>query len=132
MHRLLLPGLAATCAGQEVSRGEVRPIVIAGLVCAAVAAGHLAPARAAFGHWLQVHTGTVNEPGPYYGFWSGFGSDLGEFGILGAVGVGRYSLVKNTTVTNRAAGGSATTPRRTANSTSVTATTRTSRAGSHS
>jgi hypothetical protein len=26
-------------------------------------------------HWLAVHTGTVNEPGPYYGFWSGFGSD---------------------------------------------------------
>lgn len=25
-------------------------------------------------HWLEVHTGTVNEPGPYYGFWSGFGS----------------------------------------------------------
>lgn len=26
------------------------------------------------GWWLEVHTGTVNEPGPYYGFWSGFGS----------------------------------------------------------
>jgi hypothetical protein len=26
-------------------------------------------------HWPAVHTGTVNEPGPYYGFWSGFGSD---------------------------------------------------------
>ena len=47
-----------------------------------------------FGHWLQVHTGTVNEPGPYYGFWSGFGSDLEEFGILGAVGAGIYQLVK--------------------------------------
>ena len=22
-------------------------------------------------HWLAVHTGTVNESGPYYGFWSG-------------------------------------------------------------
>jgi hypothetical protein len=30
-------------------------------------------------HWLAVHTGTVNEPGPYYGFWSGFGSDLSMF-----------------------------------------------------
>src|SRR5262245_55206107 len=37
-------------------------------------------------HWLAVHTGTVNEPGPYYGFWSGFGSDLAEFSILGAIG----------------------------------------------
>lgn len=29
-------------------------------------------------HWFAVHTGTVNEPGPFYGFWSGFGSDLAE------------------------------------------------------
>ena len=47
-----------------------------------------------FGHWLQVHTGTVNEPGPYYGFWSGFGSDLAEFGIIGAIGTGVYQLFK--------------------------------------
>lgn len=33
-------------------------------------------------HWLAVHTGTVNEPGPYYGFFSGFGSDLQEFGVF--------------------------------------------------
>ena len=43
---------------------------------------------------LQVHTGTINESGPYYGFWSGFGSDLEEFGILGAIGAGIYQLVK--------------------------------------
>ena len=36
-------------------------------------------------HWLAVHTGTVNEAGPYYGFWSGFGSDLGELALIGAV-----------------------------------------------
>jgi hypothetical protein len=72
-----------------------RPIIIAGLAVAAVAGLiiWLQHARL-FGHWLQVHTGTVNEPGPYYGFWSGFGSDLEEFGILGAVGAGIYSLVK--------------------------------------
>ena len=29
-------------------------------------------------HWFEVHTGAVNESGPYYGFWSGFGSDIGE------------------------------------------------------
>ena len=45
-------------------------------------------------HWLAVHTGTVNEPGPYYGFWSGFGSDLAEFGIIGAISTGIYQLVK--------------------------------------
>lgn len=32
--------------------------------------------------WIEVHTGTVNEQGPYYGFWSGFGSDLGEATLL--------------------------------------------------
>lgn len=40
-------------------------------------------------HWLAVHTGTINEPGPYYGFWSGFGSDIGEIALLGAL-VGIY------------------------------------------
>ena len=42
-----------------------------------------------FLHWLAVHTGTVNEPGPYYGFWSGFGSDIGELAIIGGM-VGIY------------------------------------------
>lgn len=32
--------------------------------------------------WFEVHTGTTNEPGPYYGFWSGFGSDLGEYVLV--------------------------------------------------
>ena len=40
-------------------------------------------------HWLAVHTGTVNEGGPYYGFWSGFGSDLGEIAIIGGL-IGIY------------------------------------------
>ena len=46
------------------------------------------------GHWLQVHTGTVNETGPYYGFWSGFGSDLTEFAIIGTIATGVYQVVK--------------------------------------
>ena len=72
-----------------------RLVITAALICAAVAAIALWVLQAPlFGHWLQVHTGTVNEPGPYYGFWSGFGSDLEEFGILGAVGTGIYQLVK--------------------------------------
>jgi hypothetical protein len=45
-------------------------------------------------HWLAVHTGTVNEPGPYYGFWSGFGSDIAEFGIIGAIATGVYQMFK--------------------------------------
>jgi len=72
-----------------------RPIVIVALAVAVVAglAIWLQHARLV-GHWLQVHTGTVNEPGPYYGFWSGFGSDLAEFSILGAIATGIYQLVK--------------------------------------
>jgi len=36
-------------------------------------------------HWFEVHTGTVNESGPYYGFWSGFGSDIGEATLVAGV-----------------------------------------------
>ena len=39
-------------------------------------------------YWIEVHTGTVNESGPYYGFWSGFGSDIGEVTLLGGIIVG--------------------------------------------
>jgi len=70
-------------------------VAVVGLACAAIVviAVWVAQARL-FGHWLQVHTGIVNEPGPYYGFWSGFGSDLEEFGIIGAIGAALYQLVK--------------------------------------
>jgi hypothetical protein len=72
-----------------------RPIITVGLTCAAVAAIVLWVRHAPqVGHWLQVHTGTNNESGVYYGFWSGFGSDIEEFGILGAIGAGIYQLVK--------------------------------------
>ncbi len=43
---------------------------------------------AGFWHWIEVHTGTVNEGGPYYGFWSGFGSDIGEIALIGGVWMG--------------------------------------------
>ena len=33
-------------------------------------------------HWFFIHTGTYNEPGPYYAFWSGFGSDIGEVTLV--------------------------------------------------
>jgi hypothetical protein len=46
------------------------------------------------GSWLQVHTGTVNEGGVYYAFWSGFGSDLAELGIIGALATGLYHVVR--------------------------------------
>ena len=72
-----------------------RLIIAVGLACAASAAIALWVLNASqFGHWLGVHTGTFNESGPYYGFWSGFGSDIEEFGILGAIGAAIYQLVK--------------------------------------
>jgi hypothetical protein len=72
-----------------------RLTLIVGLACAVVASLIIWLQHARLvGSWLQVHTGTVNESGPYYGFWSGFGSDLEEFGILGAIGAAIYQLVK--------------------------------------
>ena len=72
-----------------------RSLMVGNLVCVALAGVVLCVLHARVtGHWLQVHTGTVNEPGPYYGFWSGFGSDIAEFGILGAAATGLYQLVK--------------------------------------
>jgi hypothetical protein len=70
-------------------------IGVAAVACA-IAVGILAWVLNArpVNHWLGVHTGTLNETGPYYGFWSGFGSDLAEFGILGAIATGVYQLVK--------------------------------------
>ena len=66
--------------------------VLAGVVAAAIVAWILYPHPV--NHWLGVHTGAANESGPYYGFWSGFGSDLAELSILGAIGTGVYQLVK--------------------------------------
>jgi len=72
-----------------------RPIIVAGLICAVVAVIALWVIHSRqVGYWFQVHTGTINESGPYYGFWSGFGSDITEFGVLGAIGAGVYQLFK--------------------------------------
>jgi hypothetical protein len=72
-----------------------RLIIVAALACAGSVAIVLWVLHSRqFGYWLQVHTGTINESGPYYGFWSGFGSDLEEFGVLGAITTGIYQLVK--------------------------------------
>ena len=40
-------------------------------------------------HSITDFFGITNEAGPGYGFWSGFGSDLGEFALVGAV-IGTY------------------------------------------
>ena len=36
-------------------------------------------------HWLSHFLGLDNLSGPYYGFWSGFGSDLSELAIAGGL-----------------------------------------------
>jgi hypothetical protein len=70
-------------------------IITVSLTCAATAGITLWAIHAGLiGHWLAVHTGTVNETGPYYGFWSGFGSDLTEFGIIGAIATAAYQLFR--------------------------------------
>ena len=43
-----------------------RPFVIVFVACAVVGLGIWLQHARLMGHWLQVHTGTVNEPGPYY------------------------------------------------------------------
>src|SRR5215831_3055387 len=68
-------------------------LAAAGLVVAAAVALWVLKAGVV-NHWLAVHTGTINEPGPYYGFWSGFGSDLTEFAIIGTIATGVYQLFK--------------------------------------
>lgn len=46
-------------------------------------------------HWLAVHTGTVNESSPYYGFWSGFGADLGYATNVAAVTAAAYHVLRH-------------------------------------
>ena len=71
-----------------------RLVLTASLICAAAGIVIWVITSRQVGYWLQVHTGTVNESGPYYGFWSGFGSDLAEFGIIGAIATAAYQLFK--------------------------------------
>ena len=37
-------------------------------------------------YWLEIHSGVAHGgPDPYYNFWSGFGSDIAEFAMLGGI-----------------------------------------------
>jgi hypothetical protein len=84
-----------TASAREVAIVERRvSLMIAALVAALLVVLFSIPHYAFLRHWVAVHTGTVNEPGPYYGFWSGFGSDLTEFGIIGVISTGVYQLVR--------------------------------------
>jgi hypothetical protein len=48
----------------------------------------------ALARYADAVSRTNDVSGPWYGLWSGFGSDPAEFGIVGAVGTGVYQLVK--------------------------------------
>lgn len=39
----------------------------------------------AFLSWFLHYTGSNNMSGPWYGFWSGFGSDMGEVVLIGGL-----------------------------------------------
>jgi hypothetical protein len=67
--------MAQTLAGGGLACGAV-------IVVAAIASWANAPTP---GHSLAAHTGIANQSRPYYAFWSGFGSDLTEFGVIDAV-----------------------------------------------
>lgn len=60
-------------------------VLLVGIVAAWVGLVAAVNYHASLWHWIEVHTGTVNEGGPYYGFFSGFGSDIGELAIIGGV-----------------------------------------------
>lgn len=49
---------------------------------AALVTGHSTGLWATFTSWLWLHLG-INGTGPWYGFWSGFGSDMTEFVVFG-------------------------------------------------
>jgi len=79
----------------ETGRGQLKRLALGSLVLLILVALVLLVVLFAFlRHWAAVHTGTLNESGPYYGFWSGFGSDLGEATLIGAVGIGVYTGVR--------------------------------------
>jgi hypothetical protein len=83
--------------GAEREPGGIRPRHIAlGTVILIVVVGiiFLALFFDIVRHWLAVHSGTSNESSVYYGFWSGFGADLGEATLISAVGIGVYTGVR--------------------------------------
>jgi hypothetical protein len=74
------------------TKGIVRKLFVAFIVAAGVAGIALIVLFFAFlRHWIAVHSGTSDESGIYYAFWSGFGADLGEVTLITAVGLGVYT-----------------------------------------
>ena len=74
---------------KKVGLGLLTLLILAGLVLLIVFFDFLR-------HWAAIHTGTIysSNHAVYYNFWSGFGSDLGEATLIGAVSVGVYTVVR--------------------------------------
>jgi hypothetical protein len=83
-------GVASESGASQSKRLALGSLVVLALVALVLVIAFFSFLR----HWVAVHTGTLNESGPYYGFWSGFGSDLGEATLIGAVSVGVYTGVR--------------------------------------
>lgn len=48
-----------------------------------------------FWPWLEHHSGVDNLAGPWYGFWSGIGSDIGELTLVIAAITVTYHIVRH-------------------------------------
>jgi hypothetical protein len=66
----------------------VLPVLVAAAIVSWILNGSIVD------RWLAVHTGLDDLSGPWYGFWSGIGSDLGELALIGAVATATYQLVR--------------------------------------
>jgi hypothetical protein len=72
-------------SARKITLGVVLVLVVVGIALLIAFFGGIR-------HWFALHTGIVHGgPDPYYNFWSGFGSDLGEATLITAVGVGVYT-----------------------------------------
>ena len=72
-----------------------RAVVFLLIILGIVAIGLLIAFFGGLRHWFALHTGILHGgPDPYYNFWSGFGSDLGEATLITAVGLGVYTGVR--------------------------------------
>jgi hypothetical protein len=78
--------------GHPVKKALVVALGLAGLAGLALLIAYFDFLR----HWTAIHTGTIYSTSSpvYYNFWSGFGSDLGEATLIGAVSIGVYTAVR--------------------------------------
>lgn len=73
-----------------------RILRIAGAVATVAALLVLIAFARATWHWVEIHTGVARGgPDPYYNFWSGIGSDFGEYVIAASLITGIVSAYRH-------------------------------------